>query len=344
MSNQTKGSRDEGELLAPCYHGNHIDGAVAVLGRERRNQKVVMVQDGSRWWGIDLGGTKIEVVVCEGTSEVLRPLMRKRTLTERERGYRAIIDTVATLVHAVAAELGEGPGRVGIGTPGVVDPQTGQLKNSNTGCLNGRPIEADLAASIGCPVRVANDANCFALAEARYGAGKGAAIVFGVILGTGVGGGVVVNGQVRYGLQGIAGEWGHNVLDRAGPPCYCGKQGCVETLLSGPALEARFYQSTGKRLRLAEIAERAAAGDGEALRLRDEARADFRQAIAVVINILDPDRIVLGGGVSNLDWFDDPDLFVGTPDVFNTSVRNPIVRNQLGDSAGVYGAALLVAG
>lgn len=167
--------------------------------------------------------------------------------------------------------------------------------------------------------------------------------MFGVILGTGVGGGVVIDGAVRYGFQGIAGEWGHNVLDRSGSPCYCGKRGCVETILSGPALEARFHHLTGERLRLPEIAKRAAAGDADAMRLRDEARFAFREAIAVVMNILDPDRIVLGGGVSNLDWFYGDHLFVGSSDVFNTSVRNPIVRNQLGDSAGVYGAALLVA-
>jgi len=294
-------------------------------------------------WGVDLGGTKTEVVVCEAQSHSLRPLIRRRAPTGRERGYRAIIEGIGELVLSVAGELGSSPERIGVGTPGVIDPIKEQLKNSNTLCLNGERIQDDLSRCLNVPVIVANDANCFALAESRYGAGGGEDCVFGVILGTGVGGGVVLDGKVRFGYQGIAGEWGHNVLDRLGPQCYCGKSGCVETILSGPALEERFYQSSGRRASLAAIADLVGAGDRNAIELKEFAQHQFVRAIATVINILDPDRIVLGGGVSNLDWFYEEELFAGCAEIFNNQPRNPIVRNQLGDSAGVYGAALLVA-
>lgn len=293
-------------------------------------------------WGVDLGGTKTEVVVCEVAPESIRPLMRRRVATGRERGYWPIIEGIGELVSSVAAEIGFHPERLGVGTPGVIDPLTGQLKNSNTLCLNGERIQDDISQLLSLPVVVANDANCFALAEARYGAGEGKECIFGVILGTGVGGGVVLGGRARFGYQGIAGEWGHNVLDRSAAPCYCGKTGCVETLLSGPALEARFFEKSGRRASLSEIAELVSKGDHDAIQVKEFAQRMFVRAIATVINILDPDRIVLGGGVSNLDWFYEPTLFEGSSEVFNTTPRNPIVRNQLGDSAGVFGAALLV--
>ena len=176
-------------------------------------------------WGIDLGGTKIEGVVLEaGQTE---PLCRIRIATEAEKGYQHIVGQMQRLVEQMKAQTGLAPAAVGSGTPGVLDPQTQTLKNSNTLCLNGQPLKADLEKSLGLPVELANDANCFALAEARLGAGKGAETVFGIIMGTGVGGGVVVRERVLYGCQGIAGEWGHNVLDSEGPECYCGKRGCV---------------------------------------------------------------------------------------------------------------------
>jgi predicted NBD/HSP70 family sugar kinase len=273
----------------------------------------------------------------------LLSVYRHRTSTDRDKGYDSILINIADLVKQACEDCGEAPERLGIGTPGVLDPMTRLLKNSNTICLNGMPIERDLSARLGIPVVLANDANCFALAEARFGAGRGADLVFGVIMGTGVGGGVVIERKARYGFQGIAGEWGHTVLDRSGPSCYCGKQGCVEAFLSGPALEARYELLAGEPCSLREIAERAVMGEFAASSLRDFAREAFVRAIASVINILDPDRIVLGGGVSNLDWFYDEDIFLGSHEVFNTSVQNPIVRHQLGDSAGVFGAALLVA-
>ncbi len=302
-----------------------------------------MSKRGERLWGIDLGGTKIEIVVCENVDGELLSVYRHRTSTDREKGYDSILNTIAALVDQACANCSEAPERLGIGTPGVLDPTTRLLKNSNTLCLNGMPIERDLSARLGIPVVLANDANCFALAEARFGAGRGGDLVFGVIMGTGVGGGVVIEGKARYGFQGIAGEWGHTVLDRSGPPCYCGKQGCVEAFLSGPALEARYQLLAGEPCSLREISERVLMGESAANRLRDFAREAFVRAIAPVINILDPDKIVLGGGVSNLDWFYDEDIFRGSHEVFNTSVRNAIVRHELGDSAGVFGAALLVA-
>jgi predicted NBD/HSP70 family sugar kinase len=205
------------------------------------------------------------------------------------------------------------------------------------------PLRRDLEVRLGVPVEISNDANCFALAESQFGAAHGKRSVFGVILGTGVGGGIVLDGKALYGAQGIAGEWGHNVLNPSGTQCYCGKQGCVETEISGPALEARYAAWTGERLPLVAIAQRAASGEIEAQALMDFVVDSFAKAIAVVINILDPEIIVLGGGVSNLDQ-----LYSRVPEylrryVFNDSVATVLVRNVLGDSAGVFGAALLVA-
>src|SRR5881397_2606587 len=200
--------------------------------------------------GVDLGGTKIEGAVLDETP---RPVHRVRVATERERGYDHILGRVAEVVAALRPHAPEAR-LVGIGTPGSLSARDGTLKNSNTTCLNGRPLHADLAARLGMPVRLENDANCFALAEARHGAGRGHEVVFGVILGTGVGGGIVVRGQLWSGPQHIAGEWGHHAIDPAGPECYCGRRGCVETMLSGPALEARYQAAGGPPLAAAEIA------------------------------------------------------------------------------------------
>src|SRR5207249_6113080 len=203
--------------------------------------------------GVDLGGTKIEGVVLD---EALRPLHRVRVETERARGYDHILDRVAEVVAALRPHAPEAR-LVGIGTPGSLSARDGTLKNSNTTCLNGRPLHADMEARLAMPVRLENDANCFALAEARHGAGRGHEVVFGVILGTGVGGGIVVRGELWSGPQHIAGEWGHHAIDPAGPECYCGRRGCVETMLSGPALEARYRAAGGGALPAAEIAVRA---------------------------------------------------------------------------------------
>lgn len=293
-------------------------------------------------WGIDLGGTKIEGVVLEaGQTE---PLCRIRIATEAEKGYQHIVGQMQRLVEQMKAQTGLAPAAVGIGTPGVLDPQTQTLKNSNTLCLNGQPLKADLEKSLGLPVELANDANCFALAEARLGAGKGAETVFGIIMGTGVGGGVVVRERVLYGCQGIAGEWGHNVLDSEGPECYCGKRGCVERFLAGPALQEYYTSLSGKSWPLDEIVrsyERG--GDKHAEATVQRLIAYFGKAIAYLINILDPHVIVLGGGVSNVELLYREGVQAARPYVFNNRLETRVVKNQLGDSAGVFGAAMLVA-
>jgi len=294
-----------------------------------------------QYWGIDLGGTKIEGVVL-GATDAPDPLCRIRVPTEADRGYRHVFGRIAELVRAMEAEVGTAPARLGIGTPGVLDPQNSTMKNSNTTCLIGQPLQRDLEAELGVPVALANDANCFALAEARLGAGRGAATAFGVILGTGVGGGVVVGQRALYGCQGIAGEWGHNLLEPQGPECYCGRRGCVETILSGPFLERFYAECSGERRPLPEIAARRA-NDPHAAATMERLTAYFGRAIASVINILDPDVVVLGGGVSNIDLLYDEGVRETAQHVFNNRLETRIVKNELGDSAGVFGAAMLVA-
>jgi fructokinase len=288
--------------------------------------------------GIDLGGTKIEGVVLAADGTVVE---RRRVPTDRERGYEHILDRVAGLVRELLP-LAPDCRAIGIGTPGATG-RDGLMKNSNTTCLNGRPVHADLEARIGLPVRMENDANCFALAEAIAGAGRGHDLVFGVILGTGVGGGIVFRGEVWPGPQRIAGEWGHHVIDPAGPHCYCGQRGCVETLLAGPALEAAYRDAGGATPAAAsEIAARASAGDAIAERLIDAWLGHYGRAVANLIAILDPSAVVLGGGLSNLDLLYDRGRERVARCIFNDELTTPIVRNLLGDSAGVIGAALLV--
>jgi len=287
--------------------------------------------------GVDLGGTKIEGVALDAAG---RPLHRVRVATERDRGYDHIVGRVADVVAALRPHAPDAA-VVGIGTPGSLSARDERLKNSNTTCLNGRPLRADLEASIGMPVRIENDANCFALAEALHGAGRGYALVFGVILGTGVGGGIVHRGALWSGPQHVAGEWGHHAIDPAGAACYCGRRGCVETMLSGPALAAAHRAAGGKDCAASEVAARAAAGEPAAAAALTRYLDVFGRAVANLIAILDPDVVVLGGGLSNLD-----DLYGRGRDavaryVFNDELRTPIVRNALGDSAGVLGAALL---
>jgi len=239
-------------------------------------------------------------------------------------------------------ETGERCEVLGIGTPGSEDPSTGLMKNCNTTVLNGRPLPRDLANQLDRRVIVANDANCFALAEANLGAAKGCPIVFGVIMGTGVGGGIVVRGQVLTGAQGIAGEWGHNLLEPNGQQCYCGKVGCVETVLAGPGLERYYAERSGVQRTLPEIVSRARLGDDSAA-VETVCRlcAKFGEAISVVVNILDPDAIVLGGGVGNVD-----ELYtLGKAElekwIFNPQPSVNLLKPELGDSAGVFGAAHL---
>jgi fructokinase len=279
--------------------------------------------------GIDLGGTKIEAIALEGSREVFR----KRIPSPRG-SYEATLSAVASLV----SEIGEGT--VGVGIPGALSRVTGLVKNANSTWLIGKALKADLEKALQREIRLANDANCFALSEATDGAGKGAAVVFGVILGTGVGGGIVVHGKVLGGPNAIAGEWGHNPLpaptveDLPLPPCYCGRQGCIETYLSGPGLSRDYEQATGRRLPAEEIVSL-----GNEVLARYEER--LARALASVINVLDPDVIVLGGGMSNVArlYTEVPRLW--SRYVFSEDVATRLARPAHGDASGVRGAAWL---
>lgn len=298
-------------------------------------------------WGIDLGGTKIEGVILKSSDDP-EVILRKRIPTEQEKGYEHIIAQIKKLLDLMTVESGLKPEKVGIGTPGTVDPLSGLHKNSNTTCLNGEHFYEDLKNKLQLPLVMANDANCFALAEARLGVVKDempeAGLVFGVIMGTGVGGGVVINGQVLQGRQGIGGEWGHNFLDDSGGVAYTGRKGVVETILSGPALQ-RFYTSlTGEEKTLKEIYQLHKAGEDKAATQTIERLTHFfGLAISVVINILDPDAIVLGGGVGNIEELYTDGVKSAEKFVFNSRLDTRFFRPKLGDSAGVFGAAMLVA-
>lgn len=296
-------------------------------------------------WGIDLGGTKIECAVLDSEND-LEVILRKRLPTEGDKGYQHIISQIVKLVNQVAEELGESPVKIGFATPGVLDPETLMMKNSNTVCMNGQPMQADLEKALGIPVKLANDANSFALAEALMGAGKNypnAELVFGVIMGSGVGGGLVVHGRVIGGHHGIGGEWGHNIIDEGGVPCYCGKSGCVENVISGVALEKFYEKNTGNHLKLKEILERyEAKSDPQAEATIERLLEFYGRGISTLINVLDPDLIIIGGGVGNIDLLYTEGYERIKKYIFNNKkLSTPIVKPLLGDSAGVFGAALL---
>ena len=292
--------------------------------------------------GIDLGGTKIEVGAFHTDG---RELFRKRIPTPRV-DYRATLEAIQGLVREAEGTLGES-GTVGLGIPGSLSPVTGLVRNANSTCLNGRPFQQDLEGLLGREVRFANDANCFAVSEARDGAGAGAEIVFGVILGTGVGGGLVVRGQVLRGANAIAGEWGHNPLpsvepgDLPLPPCYCGRAGCVETFLSGPSLARDHLKETGAALSSEAIVLGAKGGNQGCLATLNRYEARLARSLAYVINIVDPDVIVLGGGLSNLRRLYDHVPRLWTPHIFSEVIRTRLLPNVHGDSGGVRGAAWL---
>lgn len=293
-------------------------------------------------WGIDLGGTKVEGAVLD-TAHPDQPLARLRHPTESHLGYRHIVGQIRRVVEDLEKQTGRPrPKVIGVGTPGTMEPSTGAMKNCNTTCLNGQPLRDDLSAALGIEARLANDANCFALAEAMLGAAKGRSVVMGLILGTGVGGGIVVNGRVLNGCHGIAGEWGHNPIAGERTPCYCGRVGCVETVIAGPSLERFYRESTGTELNLRKIVERAGSGDAAATATLERLRSKFGESIAAVINILDPDAIVIGGGVGNLDLlYTDETRRAVVRHLFNPDVRTEFLKPVLGDSAGVFGAAML---
>jgi fructokinase len=296
-------------------------------------------------FGIDLGGTKIELVALRG-SEVCA----QRRIGTPSHDYDAIVEAVARLVENAESELGvldSQRGSVGVGMPGALSRKTHTIKNSNTLCLNGRAFDRDLSARLARPIRVQNDANCFALSEAMDGAGQGEQVVFGVILGTGVGGGVVVCQEALIGCNAIAGEWGHNPLpwpspsDEPAAACYCGRSGCIETYLSGPGLTRDYVQLGGEQRSGAEIAQRAPSGDPLARRALDRYCERLARALASVINVLDPDVIVLGGGVSQV-----AELYTRVPQLWSSYVFSDHIATQLrparhGDASGVRGAAWL---
>ena len=298
-------------------------------------------------WGIDLGGTKVEGVILKDKNDP-EVLLRTRIDTEAHHGYHHILDRIKILIDKMQMESGLKPERIGFGTPGALDPVTQTMKNSNTTALNGKPFHVDLEKKLSIPVKMANDANCFALAETRMGAVKEkmpeAQVVFGVIMGSGVGGGIVVNGQVINGRQGIAGEWGHNFLDESGGQCYCGRVGCVEKVISGRNMEQYFKEQTGKDRKLKDLyAAYQEGGDEEAEMMINRLIHFFGKGIANVINILDPDVIVLGGGVGNIDLLYTAGVEEARKFVFNTRMDTVFLKPSLGDSAGVFGAAFLVA-
>jgi fructokinase len=292
--------------------------------------------------GVDVGGTKIEAIAIARDH---RELARRRVPTPRD-DYDATIEAIAGLVGELESQAGQ-PGTVGVGIPGTISPATGFVKNANSVWLIGRHLKEDLSGRLDRPVRLANDANCFALSEATDGAGAGAHVVFGVIIGTGTGGGLVVDGRVIEGRNAIAGEWGHNPLpwphpgEWPGASCYCGRTGCIETFLSGPGLARDYEADTGRVLDSTAIVERAVGGepDAETALARYEDR--MARALASIINVVDPDVIVLGGGMSNVErWYENvPRRWA--PYVFSDRVETRLVRAEHGDSSGVRGAAWL---
>jgi len=291
--------------------------------------------------GVDVGGTKLEVIAIDHDG---REVLRRRMATPRG-SYEGTLDAIRTLVLEAESEVG--PSTVGIGMPGTISPATGLVKNANSTWLNGQPFGRDLMRVLDRDLRLANDANCLALSEATDGAAAGASPVFAVILGTGVGGGLAVHGQIVVGVNAIAGEWGHNPVpwptagEWPGPPCYCGRTGCIETLLSGPGFEADHAEQLGIRLRGVEIVAAAEAGDAAAAATLARYEERLARSLAAIINVLDPEVIVLGGGLSNIDRFYLSVPRLWEPFVFSDRVDTRLVRAQHGDSSGVRGAAWL---
>jgi len=297
-------------------------------------------------WGIDLGGTKIEGAILRSMDDP-SPVVRMRVNTESSKGYEHILNQVGKLIKQMQEQSGSSPAKIGFGTPGILDPHLQTMKNCNSTALNGMPLKKDLEALLGIPVVLANDANCFALAETHWGVIKEKSLhpklVFGIIMGSGVGGGIVIDGKIWNGLHGIAGEWGHNHLDDSGGACYCGKTGCVETVISGPALEKFYKNNSGNSMNLREIVSRYSEGNDEAAKKTIHRLCHyFGKAVSVVVNLIDPDVIIVGGGVGNIDVLYTEGIKSLQQFIFNNRVDTPILKPQLGDSAGVFGAAALV--
>ena len=285
--------------------------------------------------GIDLGGTKIEGILVDETFETIE---RKRIPTNQDDGYDSILQSIKNLILELTHESDE-KFSIGICTPGALSLNSGLIKNSNTQCLIGKDLRNDLQNILHHDVSIENDANCFALAEARLGAGKNSNLIFGVIMGTGVGGGIIIDGKIHHGRTNIAGEWGHHCLHDEGNSCYCGNRGCVETYISGPALEKNWSQLSNLNQSLPEIIQNT--DNPNFVNWKKTFLNNFGLSLANVIDILDPDMIVLGGGVSNIDFLYDEGKNFVYEKVFSDTIDTPIVKNKLGDSAGVFGACLL---
>jgi len=285
--------------------------------------------------GIDLGGTKIEGILVDETFETIE---RKRIPTNQDDGYDSILQSIKNLILELAQDS-DGKSSIGICTPGALSTDSGLIKNSNTQCLIGHDLKNDLQHLLKQDISIENDANCFALAEATLGAGKNSNLIFGVIIGTGVGGGIIIDGKIYHGRTNIAGEWGHHCLHYQGNSCYCGNQGCVETYISGPALEKNWSQLSGLNQSLPEIIQNT--DNPKFDNWKKIFLNDFGLSLSNVIDVLDPDVIILGGGLSNIDFLYDEGKNNVYEKVFSDVVDTPIVKNELGDSAGVFGACLI---
>ncbi len=293
--------------------------------------------------GIDLGGTKIEGIILKSDKEPIE-IERLRINTEEDKGYNQIINNIKKLVDTLENKVNYKFKKIGIGTPGTLDPETQLLKNSNSQNLNNKSIKSDLENLLGKKVNIENDANCFALAETKFGAVKDqmphAKIVFGVIIGTGVGGGIIIDNKILYGKQGIGGEWGHTIIKDDGEMCYCGKKGCVESVISGRALQKYYTSLSGEKLSFKNIYKNIET-DLNAKKTLKRMITYFGKGLSNVVNIIDPDIIVLGGGLSNTNELYDQGYQELKKYVFNPTFKTKIIKPKLGDSAGVYGAALL---
>jgi len=285
--------------------------------------------------GIDLGGTKIEGILLDGN---FNEITRKRISTNQDQGYDSILKSISSLIQDLRTKSNS-ESSIGICTPGILSKNTGLIKNSNTQCLIDKPLKNDLENILEQKISMENDANCFALAEATLGAGKNFDLVFGVIMGTGVGGGVIIRKKIHTGRANIAGEWGHHCIRPDGNSCYCGNNGCIETYISGPALERYWTKLTYKTEPLHEIVKKLDSEVGKGW--KEDFLENFGLGLANVIDILDPDAIILGGGVSNIDFLYDEGKNVVYEKVFSDQIDTPILKNELGDSSGVFGACMI---
>lgn len=291
--------------------------------------------------GIDLGGTKTEVVLlARDAQEVFRKRLPTPGPEQSQPRYKAVLDVICALVRQAREHVpASRPCSIGIGIPGNFDRRTGCVQKANLTCLRGKPFQSDLEKLLGHPVGIENDANCFTLAEARGGAARGYSLVFGMILGTGCGGGICINGRIYRGRHDIAGEWGHFSIDPGADACFCGNTGCLETKISGTGVAASFYKRTGRRLTLEQIADGYRDGDPSCIRTFEMFLEDFGRCVGGLISLLDPDAIVIGGGVSNIDELYTLGVEKAARYAYHDHIQTPVLKNELGDSAGVFGAA-----